>query len=59
MFSLNPAASAIFELVKRDCSQPEIVTKMIREFGVSPEVVEADVEEFLRSLKELNLVEEI
>jgi|SRR5271170_5761304 len=59
MFSLNPVGSRIFELLKNDCSRPEIVSQVIREFGASREIAEADVEEFLRSLKELNLVEEI
>jgi Coenzyme PQQ synthesis protein D (PqqD) len=59
MFSLNPVGSRIFELLKSDCSRPEMVSEIIRDFGANREVVEADVEEFLRSLKELNLIEEI
>jgi Coenzyme PQQ synthesis protein D (PqqD) len=59
MFSLNSVGSRIFELLKNDRPLPEIVAEMVREFARSRELAEADVREFIRSLKEFNLVEEI
>jgi Coenzyme PQQ synthesis protein D (PqqD) len=59
VFRLNPAASRIIELLKNECPPSEIAARIGCEFGASREIAEADVGEFLRSLSELNLVEEV
>jgi hypothetical protein len=59
MFSLNAVGSRIVELLKSECTPGEISAAIIREFGATRENAETDVDEFLRSLIELKLVEEV
>jgi hypothetical protein len=59
MFALNQAASTILGLVKRGNSPAQITAHMAREFGINPEIAQADVEEFLSRLLALKLIEEV
>lgn len=57
MFSLNFVGSTILELLKNGSCQSEIVGAVIRQFEISPDVAEADVHEFIESLKRHGLIE--
>jgi hypothetical protein len=58
MFNINFVGSRILELLKSGYSELEIVDKIGREFGVTRDLAENDVREFLQTLKERQLVEE-
>ena len=58
MFNLNFVGSRILELLKKGCTESGIVDEISREFGVSRDLGENDVHEFLENLKKCHLVEE-
>lgn len=58
MFNINFVGSRILELLKSGSTQSGIVDEISREFGVSRDVAENDVREFLQTLKKCHLVEE-
>jgi hypothetical protein len=57
MFNLNFVGSRILELLKSGSAEPAIVDEISREFGISRDLAENDVGEFLRTLKKCHLVE--
>jgi Coenzyme PQQ synthesis protein D (PqqD) len=59
MFNLNFVGSRILQLLKEGSAQPEIVDEIVREFGISRDRVENDVQHFLETLKNNYLVESI
>ena len=58
MFNLNFVGSRILELLKIGSTESAIVDQISCEFGVSRDLAENDVREFLRNLKKCHLVEE-
>jgi hypothetical protein len=58
MFNLNFVGSRILELLKNGSTESAIVDEIRREFGVSRDLAENDVREFLQNLKKRHLVEE-
>ena len=58
MFKLNFVGSRILELLKSGYTESGIVNEIGREFGVSRDVAENDVREFLQALNKCHLVEE-
>ena len=58
MFNLNFVGSRILELLKNGSTESAIVDEISREFGVSRDLAENDVREFLQNLKKRHLVEE-
>ena len=58
MFNINFVGSRILELLRNGSTQSRIVDEISREFGVSRDLVEIDVREFLHTLKKCHLVEE-
>lgn len=58
MFNVNFVGSRILELLKSESTESVIVDQISREFGVSRELVENDLREFLQHLKKTHLVEE-
>jgi hypothetical protein len=58
MFNLNFVGSRILELLKSGSAESAIVDEISREFGISRDLAENDVREFLQNLKKCHLVEE-
>ena len=58
MFNLNFVGSRILELLKNGSTESVIIDEIGREFGVSHDLAENDVREFLHTLKKSHLVEE-
>ena len=58
MFNVNFVGSRILELLKSGYTESGIVDEIGREFGVSRNLAENDVREFLQTLKKCHLVEE-
>jgi hypothetical protein len=59
MFNLNFVGSRILELLKNGSTESVIIDEIGREFGVSHDLAENDVREFLHTLKKSRLVEEL
>jgi hypothetical protein len=58
IFNLNFVGSRILELLKSGYTESGIVDEIRGEFGVSRDLAENDVREFLQNLKKYHLVEE-
>jgi PqqD family protein of HPr-rel-A system len=58
MFNVNFVGSRILELLKSGSNESAITAQISREFGVSSDVAENDVRQFLQNLKKCHLVEE-
>jgi hypothetical protein len=58
IFSLNPVGTRIIELLEEGQSLSSLVRQISREFGVSEEIVKGDVDEFLSSLQQQQLLNE-
>jgi len=58
MFNLNFVGSRILELLKSGSTESAIVDQITCEFGISRDLAEKDVREFLENLKKNHLVEE-
>jgi hypothetical protein len=58
MFNLNFVGSRILELLKSGSTESVIVDEISTDFGISRNLAENDVQEFLQTLKKWHLVEE-
>lgn len=58
MFNLNFVGSRILALLKSGSTQSAIVDQVSREFSVTRDLAEKDVQDFLHNLKKCHLVEE-
>lgn len=58
MFNLNFVGSRILELLKNESTESEIADQISREFDVSRDLAENDVQNFLQNLRKCHLVEE-
>lgn len=54
---LNVTASLIFERLQQGQAQSQIVDGIVQQFGMSREIVRADVTEFLKLLEQQGLVD--
>jgi Coenzyme PQQ synthesis protein D (PqqD) len=57
IFALNPLGSRILSSLEAGIGPERIIDGLIQEFGVSREIIEADVQEFLATLREYCLLE--
>lgn len=58
MFNLNFVGSRILKLLKSGSTESVIIDDISREFGISRDLVENDVHDFLQTLKKCRLIEE-
>jgi hypothetical protein len=58
MFNLNLVGSRILELLETGTTESAIVEEITRKFGVSRDIAESDVREFIASLTQHHLVVE-
>ena len=56
IFTLNPVASRIWELLERPTTTSQLVATIVQEFDVSPADAARDVSEFLDSLRAAGLI---
>ena len=59
IFTLNPVASRVWELLERPIATPQLVTTIVQEFDVMPADAARDVAEFLDSLRAAGLIEAV
>jgi hypothetical protein len=58
VFNLNFVGSRILEFLKTGSTESAIVDQISREFGISRDIADNDVREFLQNLKKCHLLEE-
>lgn len=58
MFNLNFVGSQILELLETGATESAIVDEISQKFGLSRDVAESDVREFIESLKQHRLLED-
>lgn len=56
IFNLNPTGSRILELIKSGSREAAIVEEISRQFGIDRTIVERDVQEFVATLQEHQLL---
>lgn len=56
MFCLNVIGAKILELMQRGYDEPRITDEISRDYGVSREVVRADVIEFIQALEKNHIL---
>ena len=56
-FSLNPVGAKIWEMLKKECTLDGIAISLEQEFQVPRAQLDADIAEFLDSLKKRNLLQ--
>ncbi len=59
IYSLNPVASTIWNVISRPCSVEEISQLIAREFEAESEQIEHDVKQFLLEMESAGLVTEV
>jgi coenzyme PQQ synthesis protein D (PqqD) len=58
MFNLNFVGSRVLELLETGATESAIVDEISQKFGVSRDIAESDVREFIESLKQYHLLED-
>jgi hypothetical protein len=56
IYSSNVVGARIWQLIQEGCSEAEVVSRIVDEFGAPRSTVQADVSEFIASLRERALV---
>ena len=59
MITLNETGSFLWSILEQGCEQAELADALLREYEVTREQAEADVEEFLNKLRNIDCLEEI
>ena len=59
MITLNETGSYLWSVLEGGCDQSQLVDALLSEYEVSREQAEADVEEFLGKLRNIDCLEEI
>ena len=57
-YSMNPIASEILEMLKKDMSEEDIKKSLFDKYDVSKSVLNKSYDEFIDTLKKLNIIEE-
>ena len=58
MLTLNDMGVFMFDLLKKQTTESEIVDKILEEYDADRPTVEKDVAEFIAKLKEIDVIEE-
>lgn len=56
MLTLNEVGAEIWKLLPQVDSEEEIVNRLLQEYEVAPEVLRADVREFLDTVRQLGIL---
>jgi PqqD family protein of HPr-rel-A system len=57
-YSMNPIAMEILEMLKKDMSEEEIIKTLFEKYDVSKSILNKSYDEFIDTLKKLNILEE-
>ena len=58
MINLNETGALLFEILQKGAEKPELVSRMLEEYEVSAERVEADIDKFIQKLKDADVLEQ-
>jgi PqqD family protein of HPr-rel-A system len=56
-YSMNPIATEILEMLKKDMSEEEIKNALLEKYDVSKSILQKSYDEFIDALKKLNIIE--
>ena len=59
MMTLNETGSLLWTLLERGCEASDLVDALLDEYDVTREQAEADVEEFLNKLRNIDCLEDL
>lgn len=54
----NPSGALLWDALARGATREELVSKLVKTFGIDPEVASADVDAFVAQLSDGGLLEE-
>lgn len=54
---LNPVSGLLWERLQTECTLPQLVKAVTENFKIDAETAQGDIEEFLQTLKENNMLE--
>jgi hypothetical protein len=57
-YSMNPIAMEILEMLKKDLNEEEIKKALFEKYDVSKSILNKSYDEFIDTLKKLNILEE-
>jgi PqqD family protein of HPr-rel-A system len=57
-YSMNPIAMEILEMLKKNMSEEEIIKTLFEKYDVSKSILNKSYDEFIDTLKKLNIIEE-
>ena len=58
MLTLNNSGALLWQTLEKDSNKEQLVEALLNEYDVTHEQAEADVEEFLDKLRQVNCIEE-
>lgn len=56
-YSMNPIASEILEMLKKNMKEDDIKNALLEKYDVSKSVLQKSYDEFIDTLKKLNIIE--
>jgi PqqD family protein of HPr-rel-A system len=56
-YSMNPIAMEILEMLKKEMSEEEIKKTLLEKYDVSKSILQKSYDEFIDTLKKLNIIE--
>ena len=59
MITLNETGSQLWSLLEKGCEKQDLVNALLDEYDVTREQAEADVEEFLNKLRNIDCLEDL
>jgi PqqD family protein of HPr-rel-A system len=56
-FSMNPIATEILEMLKKDMREEEIKNALLEKYDVNKSILQKSYDEFIDALRKLNIIE--
>ncbi|MCX6163900.1 MAG: HPr-rel-A system PqqD family peptide chaperone [Ignavibacteriae bacterium] len=56
-YSMNPIATEILEMLKKDMSEEEIKNALLEKYDVNKSILQKSYDEFIEALRKLNIIE--
>lgn len=57
-YSMNPIATEILEMLKKDMNEEDIKKSLLEKYDVTKSILQKSYDEFIDTLKKLNIIEE-
>ena len=58
MLTLNDTGVYLWNLLQKDTTKDDILSKMLEEYDVSEEIASADIDAFIQKLRQANILED-